>query len=400
MEHKKFSRYTALLIYNILAILIVMAAFNWLVNPLNIYAAPSIEGFNAIKTDSDHDRIIKKNAVSNMKPEVICLGSSRTEYGIDPTYEGWPSQPVYNLALRSASICEISEYFEYAKDAGSLKQVVLLLDFFSFRNSPEIESASKPSDFKDVLNSLELLVSKDILLSSLKCVVNQDESHDNSFFENGFMGDESLNCIGVTDNYHAGFLRNEKSYIIYSYLPECFMFTSSESNPPSVEYYRDILNTCYKNNIDLRIGISPCHARQWETLAASGLWNEFEMWKRILVQVNEEEARLSGETPFPLWDLSIYNEYTTEDLPDLEDTESEMRWYWDSSHYKKELGNLIIDCIFSNDTTLENNLGVLVTSENLEEHLQNVRNDRENYRTTHPEDVAEIESLVNKESVE
>jgi hypothetical protein len=215
------------------------------------------------------------------------------------------------------------------------------------------------------------------------------------------MGEESLDCIGVTDNYHAGFLRNEKSYIIYSYLPESFEFTSYHSNLMSFKFYRDILNTCYQNDIDLRIATSPCHVRQWETLAACGLWNEFEMWKRILVEINGEEARLFGRTPFPLWDFGIYNEYTTEDLPDLEDTESEMLWYWDSSHYKKELGNLTIDCIFGNDTTLKNNLGVLITSENLEEHLQNVRNDRENYRTSHPDDVAEIECLVNnKESGE
>ncbi|GAB1233430.1 hypothetical protein UT4_18970 [Ferrigenium sp. UT4] len=41
-----------------------------------------------------------------------------------------------------------------------------------------------------------------------------------------------------------------------------------------------------------------------------------------------------------------------------------------------------------------NDFGVLLTSQNIESRLAHIRADRERYRQTHPEDVAEIEAMA------
>jgi hypothetical protein len=114
------------------------------------------------------------------------------------------------------------------------------------------------------------------------------------------------------------------------------------------------------------------------------------------VQINEQEAAKSGEELLPIWDFSGYNSYTAEKVPPLGDVNTEMQWYWESSHYKKELGDLVLDRVFGHQEpgrTVNPDFGVLLASENIELHLQQVRNDRQKWRTSFPEDVQEIELL-------
>lgn len=118
-----------------------------------------------------------------------------------------------------------------------------------------------------------------------------------------------------------------------------------------------------------------------------------------MVKVNEEEAALAGKAPFPLWDFSGFNSLTTEEVPALGDTETRMKWYWESSHYKKELGDLVLDRVLdysSPNRKVPADFGVLLDSKMLEAHLNQVRIDRDVWRKSHPEDVKEIADMAAK----
>ncbi len=74
-----------------------------------------------------------------------------------------------------------------------------------------------------------------------------------------------------------------------------------------------------------------------------------------------------------------------------------MRWYLESSHYTKELGDLMLDCIFGYRETgysKVEDFGLLLTSNNIEEHLRKISSDRQVYQDTHKGDVAEIVALA------
>ena len=87
--------------------------------------------------------------------------------------------------------------------------------------------------------------------------------------------------------------------------------------------------------------------------------------------------------PFPIWDFSNYNSYNAEPVPEKGDLDTKMQWYWESSHYKKELGNLMLDRIFKYthpERTVDDNFGVLITTGNIESHLAQIRTNREKWR--------------------
>ena len=74
-----------------------------------------------------------------------------------------------------------------------------------------------------------------------------------------------------------------------------------------------------------------------------------------------------------------------------------MRWYWESSHFKKELGDLVLDRLFNYHEPGRNvpeDFGVPITAENIEVHLAQLREQQKRYSETHPQEVAEVEYLA------
>ena len=81
-------------------------------------------------------------------------------------------------------------------------------------------------------------------------------------------------------------------------------------------------------------------------------------------------------------------------MPD--DPKARMKWYWDSSHYKKELGDIVLDRMFDGNFSGGGDcpdFGVKLTSQNIDAHLSKLRTDRAKWRASNPVDVAEIDAL-------
>ena len=399
-----FLSYLKFSIITIPLLLLSIVGFNRLIDPFALYNGPIIEGLNANKPAfSSHLRLAKAAAIRHQKPSAIVLGTSRGEYGIDPEHPGWRPSSVYNLALSGANLYEAYRYLQHAQEIQPLQQVVLMLDFFMF-NSNSLEKA----DFKEERlatdaegkpqskrwdDHIAVLASLDAITDSIETIARQHQQGGSIYLANG-MRESTHNAFNIhkSGGHRKAFLSNEKGYFNDTY--NNFSFDSYRRD--SWKLYEKLLNFAQQQKIELHIVISPSHARQFETMAAAGVWDSFELWKRQLVTLNESIATEQGKAPFALWDFSGYNHYTTEKVPPLGDTETQMQWYWESSHYKKELGDLVLDQIFNYnhpDRMIDKDFGVQLTGKNIETHLQKIRKDRQHWRSLYPEDVVEIEAL-------
>jgi hypothetical protein len=123
-----------------------------------------------------------------------------------------------------------------------------------------------------------------------------------------------------------------------------------------------------------------------------------EQWKRDLVTIlAEDAARHPGQEAFVLWDFSGYNSITTEEVPPGGDTDTEMRWYWEASHYKKEVGDMMLEKIFgSNDPAHEipDDFGIRLTVENIDEQLRLTKERQLTWHHQHEQDLQELRELV------
>jgi 6,7-dimethyl-8-ribityllumazine synthase len=74
-----------------------------------------------------------------------------------------------------------------------------------------------------------------------------------------------------------------------------------------------------------------------------------------------------------------------------------MRWYWEAGHFKKELGDLVLDKLFdysNRESTVPVGFGVLLTPSNIEARLADIRVERERYAESHRQEVADLDRLV------
>ncbi|BCR04548.1 hypothetical protein DESUT3_16170 [Desulfuromonas versatilis] len=397
-----YKTWTRNLLLSVALLLPLVGLGNYLVDPYDIYRALRTPGFNANKNiATKHSRLSKPWLVEHLRPRALAFGSSRTEVGIDPGHPGWNPQagPAFNFALGGAAIEEIAGRFEQAQDSAPLNQAVIGLDFFMF-NAFNHNPMSEPGDGSN-LDSLDYLLSTlltvDAVAASFDTLRKQNPVRYPGVRPDGMI-EESFNERRVARNGHrSGFQRIESHFFRDNLFPRPagkYAFVNPETGLDTLEQFRKIITLARAQGIDLKLFISPAHARLLEVIDQAGLWPQFEQWKRRLVEVLAKEAGGHPDRqPFVLWDFSGYNSVTSEEVPAAGDTATRMRYYWESSHYKRQAGDLVLDRLFaynSPERSVPADFGVVLTPANLEAHLAAIREGKAAWQAAHPQDRAEI----------
>lgn len=369
-----------------------MAGFNWWMDPYAIYHKHVQQPSQPVV--AMNERVFKTVGLAHTPADVVILGTSRADLGLGREHQAFQGMRVISLATFGQPVRESRRLLEVAVQEHKPKTVILGLDFFVFN-----ALFAPPLDFVEENYSpsraYHLMLSINALTHSWAVMRRKTPDVDDTFDADGFRTPQPLSRLA--GNYRQNFSRNERAYLLEKYLPypDCrFAFTSNRYGS-SLEDLRAIIRLAHQQHIDLRLFISPSHARQWETLAISGLWQQWEGWKREMVRIIDTEARQANAVPIPLWDFSGYDDISTEAVPAWEDKKTVMRWYSDSAHYTPDLGKRIIQRMFMPTIPEQQGAwGTRIDGSNLEQHLEQIRAARTNYRTSHPQDIAEIENTA------
>ncbi len=355
--------------------LLAVGLFNIGIDPYGVMNSPQWR-LNRLKTEQfNHVRLFKASSVNRIAPKTILLGSSRTDLGLDPKHPALAEgKPAYNLGLAGPNMYEVKRYFDHALAIQpELKTVVLGVDFFMFNeyktHLPDFEETRLERKNLTPQEWLNVTLSFGVTRSSLSTIKNSWKSQANFLYhDNGFRyvhNNEPKNPLPKEfKNMILGFFQEEGYYLRY------------KLSPGFLNDLRELVEICQSRNIELKIFISPSHATQWEALRLAGHWEDFEQWKRELVKIA------------PVWDFSGYHSISTEPMGDR------MTYYWDSSHYRQEVGNIILNRLFEYDTaSVPPDFGPLLTPETVEEHLAEIRHDRESWAKVNPEAIAFVKGL-------
>lgn len=373
---KKYRRFNLTFLGLVFPGLLSFGLVNMAVDPYGVMNKQELFGLELLKIKKIINvRLFKAVDVTRIQPKTVLLGSSRADLGLDPEHPAFKNkQPAYNLALVGPNMYEVKRYFEHAlKNQPDLKTVVIGIDFFMFNKYKvnEVDFSEKrlektsliPQDFVNISFSLDALnASKETIGASVK----SDAYY--LYYPNGlryvYQNKPDEPIPNKFKGMLSGLMRGEGYYQKY------------ELSAEFLNDLKDIVETCQKRNIDLKIFISPSHASQWESIRAVGLWSAFEDWKREIVKIT------------PVWDFSGYNSITTEPIT------NDMKNYWDSSHYRQEVGDLVINRLFDyQNETVAKDFGVLITESNIESHLQKIRFQREVWANNNPDVVELVKDL-------
>ena len=146
-----------------------------------------------------------------------------------------------------------------------------------------------------------------------------------------------------------------------------------DTGKDSFEDFSDLLRLAYENEIQVDVVFGPNHILHWESLDYFvGLDKWFQWKKDVLLTIDKVAAQYSMPA-FPVYDFSIYHEYTAEKFP--EEKSELMNFHWELNHYKTELGDLVMDRLLGGNE----GFGVKLTLANIDEHIQRQKFLREEY---------------------
>jgi len=415
-------RFLAAAVATACAVLAAVAVFNGIVDPLGALRLVDRPGFNHSKPGlHTRVRVAKAYDVRRIAPRAIILGTSRSHLGLRPSHEGWSATavPRYNLAFDGATTKEMYLYLRHANSVAPLEQVVLGIDTYHLSSAPAstrpgfIEDALYPdsgplSRLRVALADLRLLVSMDTLVLSIETLRAQWHPEPEWFAPNGQrLGEVFFRRPGEVfhdqspRDYFLAYDRRELGYQLGASNPAAPKLPYAKAAPApentSFDYLRRIIEYCREHRIDLRIFTTPTHARNLEISAATGAWPFIETGKRRLVALLAEDAAAhTGEKPIPLYDFADYSSVTTEPLP-APGGKQEMANFWDSSHFKAGVGDMVLDRLLGTDSPahpIPRDFGVRLEAGNVEAHLAAVRQRQAAYRASHQEEAAALAAMI------
>lgn len=420
------TRYALILFASAALLLACVVGFNAIVDPFAMYRMIEIKGFNSYKPAIvNRVRLLKAYEVRRFQPESIVLGSSRVHLGISPDHSIWSKryERRYNLAFDGATTKEMYHYLVHTNADGNLRHVMLGLDSYHLSGAP----ASTRPDFdasllrnqrywfnipRMILADLRILTSIATLRESLHTLKSQVDSQPDWLVENGqrlgevfFRRPEEQFVSCGPRCYFDEIDKLEIRYKLEWRIPEKPGRTIPLSGPPqkrdplnSMNYVEKIISYCREHGIKLNIFLTPSHVHQLELDALTDAWWSVENGKRQIVRLlNEDQHRYPDQPAIHVYDFNGYSPITTDSLPDKESL-LEMLNYWDSSHFKENIGNLVLNRILAPDDDQPppsgNDFGVRLTVANIDVVIERLRLAQVGYRTKHPSEIAQLREWV------
>lgn len=392
--YKSFTQYYTISLSSLLGFVLI---FNIGIDPYGDFRLIDIPGINKEKTlsfnSSPGERRSKANEFASEEYDTIILGTSRALRAINPQHQVFKNDRAYNLALRGSNMYEIHKIYQYARKKQKLKKVIFSLDLLTFSEVGTTRGDFNLSRFSSegyLFRVLGNYISLDNFIISLKTLKNNYQglkAKNKLGFDTTALGDQSEKTIDYRYRFDAALTQNtfvlQRSYVGYSY------------SQNRLELFREIVADCLANDIELYLFISPVHARHLEAITIMGLFPTFEQWKRDLVTIVAEESEKLNKKPPLVWDFSGYNTITTEEIP-LAGEKGTMRWYHESSHYTQELGDMLLNIMFSYPQKVAEapeDFGTIINPKNIEQHLAEIREEQKLYRTNYAFEIAEVKRL-------
>ena len=354
----------------------------------------------------------KAFAVRNAMPRTIVLGTSRAEGGIDPIDQRFPSEyrPVLNLALGAASVGQMRELLTHANATSHLRMAVIGLDMESFLDDgrPDFDAAAlrgNPESEPEALTRLRIEVSQKAFAASLARWIATAARREPSMGEQtvdspsrggisaadlrDFDGQRGIIWASEFANFH-GRLR-----YLFPRAEDGTTWSSDPRRAAAMSDFHGLLKYARAEGIELRMFISPVHARYLEWYRRVGWWPLFEAWKRALVNAIDDEAKAAGSVPFTIWDFSGFHPLALEPVPRIGDQATLMRWYRDTSHYSPEMGSLILARILG-ETPPDVSLlpDDRLSRSTIDRQLAETRAGADRYRAEHPGEAANVAEIV------
>lgn len=344
--------YLTIWFISVLLFALALGGFNYVIDPYKYYhQAPGTR----VLTGFEREHKIWQ--VNIRQPKTVVMGNSRTLYGFDTG--ALEDERPFNYSFPGPSIEEVEKQLENLLYSTNAKTVYLVVDrICSIQETSSRETSALFNNDLEWLKAeflrVKYLISMDTFKASIntlsKPIFYDDFGRRISFIFGKKSGNTLSERVKISEGY--ALKRGE---------------SDKECNTTAFER---LLNKAYDSNINVSLILNPVHTRQKyiETQKNVHINSHINM-KKVLVSTNALVAKEHNIEPFPIYDFNIINQYTTEPFDLVGNTEP--NYWWESSHYKKALGDKIVDWLNAPENERDSTVGTSLTSQNIEQHIEN-----------------------------
>ncbi len=358
MNGKKWIKVWAIII---IIIIPIVGGFNYLIDPYGMNNFVKIDRINKYKkSNTGYTFRFKTNIIRNYKFDTLMLGTSRIGVMDPKVVNKYTNGNTFNFEAPGSITEQQHKLFLYALKYNNIKTLVYGIDFMSFNKNRtnkndfkefdelynEIENKEEISNYDLYLN---LKTFKDSSIVLFKNLLNKNIFESHFLYENGMRDyTDYIEALrkgtfkidkGIDSSIKGYFKENTGIYKNYKFSYEY------------LKYFKKTIEYCKNNNIQVFVYIPPMYSDHFDALSSAGYYDEFELFKKELVQVVDYV------------DFTGHNTIT-----------NNKNNYWDTSHLRKELTVIVMAKLF-NDKSKEIPLdfGVMVSNNNISAHLLNLR---------------------------
>ncbi|MBJ7310847.1 hypothetical protein ACFOLJ_25140 [Rugamonas sp. CCM 8940] len=321
----------------------------------------------------------KTYAVAKFKPAVVYLGNSRTEMGLPTRVAMFAGKDVFNSALSGASIGDAIALAQHARRVSRLDVVVWGIDPPSFSMAQgnndldrELIAGGPHYLWRRGLLNLRRALAIDMTQDSIRLLRGAFGAVCHSSL--AFHGQRDDACvdlrIGGWSGTEAAILPRTREYI-RGPGPTAEAFSAFEAS----------VDALCGDGAKVRLYINPTHAMMLDALYWAGKWAPLEAWQRGLAALAQRQRGRGCDVR--VYDFSGYNSITTETVPQVSQR-NKMEHYWETSHYRSNVGRMILGRIFgATEAAPPDDFGVELLPAAMDGHLALLHEGRERYHREH-----------------
>ncbi len=367
-------------------VILAVAAFNVAIDPLGAFGSPRIAGLNVAKPYLNHHRELSRfQAAKRICANVGIFGNSRAEIGLDPTGPAFAAQGLtaFNHSIPGTGINTSYRQLAWLQAANCApKTLVLGVEFFDFlggsspRPLPTLQT--DPAPRLDARFFADSVFSITGLRDAADTVALQRSRYPATVTDHGF--NPLYNYIAeVQQSGHHALFRQRAGENMRAWARMAPRIRPTDGSSSDDEIVLDaLLGRASQANATTYVIIYPYHAEIRLMLERLGLGELFTQWKRLVFEVASRHAQ-SGQR-VEVWDFSGISAETLEAIPQKGDHQTQLAYYWEAGHFKKQLGDLVIAQILKQ----RDGFGIQLNSHNIAAWLD--------------EDRQRVQSLLSKPS--
>lgn len=334
-----------------IAVVVTLVA---IIDPYNQYQIVVRPGFNLIKPGlTRYQQENKLTQASQLRPDALILGHSRAEVGFDPDGPAFVRRNLsaYNLAIPGTGISTARAQVEYLYKVGIKPKVIILgIEFLDFleapRKMPAATEPSRPTIDRHLVTGwfwrFDSLFSLASVSDAVRTLFIQHNSEMPTMTSRGFNPLQEYPALARTEGYFTLF-RQRAQENTQTYLRKA----KGSLSLADLTHLRAILDLAAEQGTEVKLIIYPYHAQILALFEETGIVFTFEEWKNFVTREVSGARLRHPHASVGLFDFSGYGNYNCERIPKQGDRVTATRWYWEAGHFKKELGDVVLDGVLS-----------------------------------------------------